>query len=108
MKLRRDNSDARKLFIAYFYSGFVVTFIQSRPYQQPGFRGRVGDEIDDHPVTGQRTTAPVLGDKAKQTVFDLVPFAGTRRKVADLQAQAPLLRQALPGGPHPTGSAAAR
>src|SRR5438552_6844812 len=95
MKLRRDYVDARKLFIADFYSGFVVAFIQSRPYQQPGLRGRVGDEIDDHPVTGQRTTAPVLGDKAEQTVFDLVPLARARRKVADLQAQLQLVRQIL-------------
>src|SRR5207245_686385 len=106
MKLRRDYVDARKLFIADFYSGFVVAFIQSRPYQQPGLRGRVGDEIDDHPVTGQRTTAPVLGDKAEQTVFDLVPLARARRKVADLQAQLQLVRQILQSDfPQPVAAA---
>src|SRR5262249_38072174 len=43
----------------------------------------------------QGTTTPVLGDVAKQAVFDHVPFTGARWKVAHADAESRLVGQAL-------------
>ena len=40
-------------------------------------------------VADQRMAAPVLGDEAEQPMLDLVPLAGARREMADLQASVP-------------------
>ena len=87
MKFRRDDFNARKILIADHYSGFVVAGVQSGAHHQPGLRRRMGNEIYDHLVAGQRATTPVLGDKAEEAVFDFVPFAGAWRKMADGDAQ---------------------
>jgi 3-mercaptopyruvate sulfurtransferase SseA len=49
---------------------------------QSAARLGVGNQLDDHLVTDQRTTAPVHRDEREQTVLDLVPLAGARREVA--------------------------
>src|SRR3990172_7676844 len=56
----------------------------------------------------QRPTAPVLSDMAKHAMLDLVPLAGPRRKVADLQGQAQCIRQVLQGNfPQPVAASIA-
>ena len=42
----------------------------------------VPDEIDDDRPTHERLATPVLGDVTKQTMRNLVPFAGARGTVA--------------------------
>src|SRR6266446_6659485 len=106
VKSCRDDLDARKLFVAHHDSGFVVAGVQGRLHHQPCFRGRMGDEIDDYLVTGQWSATPVLGNKAKEAVFDFVPFAGARWEVANLQPQAQIVSQPLQGNlPQPVAAA---
>ena len=46
-------------------------------------RGGRGDEVDNDLVADEWLATPVLADKGEQTVFYLVPLAGTWREVAD-------------------------
>src|SRR5437867_8920682 len=46
-------------------------------------------------MADQRSAAPVLRDIAKHAMFNLVPFAGTGREVADPEAKADLVSQSL-------------
>src|SRR5580692_5444252 len=48
-------------------------------------------------MTHQRFAPPVLGNKAKQAMLDLVPFAGSGWKMADTQAQIQVIGQFLQG-----------
>ena len=51
-------------------------------YFQPFARGGGSDQIDNDLVTHQRPPPPIHADIGKQAVFNLVPFARARRKVA--------------------------
>nr|WP_239992150.1 hypothetical protein [Rhodopila globiformis] len=65
--------------------------------------GGGADEVDDGAVTDQRVGAPVHADAGEQAMLDLVPCAGARRQVADLDGDArsviKSLRTLFPG-PH--------
>ena len=52
---------------------------------------RARDQVDDHLVTDERLPPPVLADKGKQAVFDLVPLAGSRRQMTDRNPQTGLV-----------------
>src|SRR6266516_6302183 len=52
-------------------------------------------QLQDHRVAGQWLAAPVLADPGKETMLDLVPFACSRRHVADGDRQAGFIRQLL-------------
>src|SRR5437763_2743682 len=54
-----------------------------------------GNQIDNHFDADQRLAAPVLGDARKQSVFDFVPLAGSRWKVADGNLQSGLIGEFL-------------
>ena len=88
MELRGRDRQLRELVVADLDAGFVGMRVQRGADGEAGLRGRAGDQVHDDFVAGQRTTAPVLGDEAKQTMFDLVPLAGPRRKMAHPQPQA--------------------
>ena len=71
--------------------------VQFRPYLEPLRRGRMSDKLNYHLATQQRTPSPVLGDVAEHPVLDLVPFAGSRRKMAHPNLQPQLISQSLQG-----------
>src|SRR6266567_8419460 len=52
-------------------------------HRQPGCCRGGGDEVDDDLMTDQRLAAPILANEREQSVFNLVPLAGARRKVAN-------------------------
>jgi hypothetical protein len=54
-----------------------------------------GDQTDDYLQAGKWLSAPVLTDKGEQAVFDFVPFACSRRKVAHGNGQSGLIGQPL-------------
>ena len=86
-------------------AGRVAAAVESRADLQSCFGRRVGDEIDDDLVADQWLAAPVLCDVAEHSVFDLVPLAGARREVADVDGQAQLGCQVLQGYlPEPVGA----
>lgn len=62
---------------------------------QAGPRGRVGDQLHDGVATDQGFAAPVLCDEGEQPVFDLVPFAGTWRQMANGDRQTEFVGEIL-------------
>ena len=56
--------------------------------RQPVGRFGRGDQFDNNLMTDQRTTAPILRYETKQPMLDLVPFAGSRRKMTNRDRQA--------------------
>ena len=83
------------LCLADLGSAGVGTGVEFRLHFQPFGRGGVGDQVDDDLMAHQRLTAPVLRDVTEEPMLDLVPFARSRRKVADAQTQSRSVRQLL-------------
>src|SRR5436190_270548 len=75
-----------------FWVAFAVELAMNR---ETCASGGGGDQIDDHPVADQRLGAPILGNEREQAVLDLVPLAGSRRKVTDGDLDADLVGEAL-------------
>ena len=55
----------------------------------------VSDQIDDYLMADQRTTTPILGYVAEHPMFDLVPFAGARWKVTNMNRHVQPCRKIL-------------
>src|SRR5271165_2191278 len=68
-------------------AGGVLIGVEDTMDGEPGRRCCVADQVDDHPVALQWSSAPVHGDLGEQPVFDFVPFAGARGQVADGDGQ---------------------
>ena len=52
-------------------------------------------QADDDFIVEQRATTPILSDMTKQAMFNLVPFARSRREVTHMQGQSSLISQLL-------------
>ena len=76
MELRAGDVQMLEFLFADFDSGFVFSLIQRGANCEALLGGCVSDQIHNDCVTGERTPAPVLGDKAEQPMFNLVPFTG--------------------------------
>src|SRR6185295_13825548 len=79
--------------IAHFRAGDDMTcriapLVQLRLYAQASRGARVADQIDHRLKGAEGTTAPVLRDVTKQAMLDLVPLAGARWKMRDMDGQA--------------------
>ena len=90
--------DFRKLMVRDLSAQRVLGCIQFRMNPQAGAGFGFSDEVNDHLVAHKRLAAPVLGDERKQPMLDLVPLAGSRRKVADGDRQGDLVGEALQFG----------
>ena len=90
-----DDVQRRKLFVGHLDAGRIGPAILHGSDCQPFFGGGVGDQFNDRFQRGQRLGAPVDGDKGKESVFDLVPFAGAWRKMADGDGEPGLVGQSL-------------
>src|SRR4051812_36262382 len=64
-------------------------------HDQACTRRRVCDQANDRLVADQRLPSPILSDEAEQPVLDLVPLAGTRREMADVELQSEFVGQGL-------------
>ena len=62
---------------------------------EPALGCRVGDELDDCPITAQRFAAPIDGDEGKEPVLDFVPLAGPRWQMADRDRKLEFISQFL-------------
>ena len=70
--------------------------------------GGTGDQVDHRRAGEERASAPVLGDKAKEPVLNLVPLARPRRKVTDMDGPLEVIGQLLQGHfPQPGATAIA-
>ena len=64
-------------------AGRVCAAIQPARHGEAFRRCRLGNELHHGFVVTQGFAAPIRRDKGKEAVFDLVPFAGPGRKMAD-------------------------
>jgi hypothetical protein len=71
------------LLIGDLDSGGIAVRIELAFHYQTRLCCGRSDEVDDDFMTDQRLASPVLADEREQTVFDFVPFAGTRWEVTD-------------------------
>jgi hypothetical protein len=83
--------------IRHLFAGLVWGRVQRGHDAPPGFRRRIGNELDHHLMAHQWTTTPVFGDMATQAMCNLVPLTGPRRKMAHVDFQAGGVAQLLPG-----------
>ena len=88
-------SGTLRLFSTYFTPGRIFPAIRSAGDFPSFCRDRPGDEMDDRFVIPQRLTAPIGGDEGKQPVFDLVPFAGAWRQMANRNGDARFIGEIL-------------
>src|SRR5664279_2971427 len=95
MELVWSKSDLSQLGIGHLDAGRVGAFVQFRMNPEPCSGSRSGDQVDDDLQTDQGLATPVLRDEGEQSMLDLVPLAGARRKVTDRDAQACLVGQFL-------------
>ena len=65
-------------------TGWIVSAIQFGANFQAGLGGGVRDQVDNDFMAQQRAAAPVLGNVTEHAMLDLVPFAGSRREVANV------------------------
>ena len=81
--------------IAHFYAGWIGVCIELARNSQSiaGVCGR--NQVYHYLVADQGASAPVLSDAGKQSMLYLVPFAGTRREMADADGEAGLIGQSL-------------
>ena len=91
----RLDGEGGHLFISYFASWGVRVGVELALHPQPSFGRGGGNQLEDHGVADKRLAAPVLADPGKETMLDLVPFACSRRQVADGDRQAGFIRQLL-------------
>ena len=74
-----------KFFVGDFASFLVFLSVYPSVHFEAFFCFRGADEIYDHFQGLQRSATPVTRDVTEESMFDLVPFAGSGRIVADLE-----------------------
>jgi len=95
MKIISDHIDGCKFYIGNLDSLGVLSFVQFSLDREPRFRFGVGNQVEHHFMANQGFATPVHGDKGKQAVFNLVPFAGSWRVMADSNRNADFIGQSL-------------
>lgn len=75
--------DFRPLFVGDLAADGIPPAIQSAGDFQTCRRGRFRDQVHHGGIVGQRLPSPVRADEREEPMLNLVPFAGTRRKMAD-------------------------
>ena len=73
----------RQVCIRDFYTFGIKVCVQLSFDSQSRSCRCTSDQADDDGSAHQWFSSPVLGDVAKHAVFNLVPFAGARRKMAN-------------------------
>jgi hypothetical protein len=95
VELGKSEAEVFEFFIGDCDSGVVLARVLGSANDEARRRGCARDEIDDDGVGRQRMPTPVFGDQTEQPMLDLVPLAGTGRKVTDLQGHFEFVRQTL-------------
>jgi len=95
VKSVRSESDRFHLGIGDLAPFFVAAGVEFALHFEPGPCRRCCDEIDHSLIRSQRFAPPVERDEREQTMFDLVPLARARRKVAYGDWDCELVSEAL-------------
>ena len=91
--IRRDMQRV-EFFIRHDDPGWIGALVVLRMHGQTG-GGGAGDALDQGFEAGQRPAPPGATQHTEQPVLDLVPLAGARGEVTDLDGQVPVRRPAL-------------
>ncbi len=95
MKSVSDDVKSFEFLIADLDTRRIGTAILHSSDGQPFFGGGVGDQFNNRFQRGQRLGTPVDGDVGKESVFDLVPLAGSWRKMTHRDDETGLVGQLL-------------
>ena len=79
------NVECCDLLIGDLETGRVEIGVNLSAHFQAGLGTGGGNEIHDDLMTDQGFPTPVLADEGEEAVFDLIPFTGSGRQVADAQ-----------------------
>ena len=90
-----DQVEGSHLLIRYFSAGLIVILIKHGLYGESGRCRGIGDQVDNGSPINEWTAPPVPGDEGKEPMFDLVPFAGARGEVADMDRESGVIRERL-------------
>jgi len=83
------------IFVGDLDPSFVIGLIERCLDTQSLVSCRATNQVHDDFSTQKRCGAPVFSDVTKHPVFDFVPLAGARRKVADMDHHIQLVGQFL-------------
>jgi hypothetical protein len=72
---------------------FIPSVIEPRLKGEAGFRFRVPDQVDDGDAVQQGAPTPIFRNEAEQALLELVPLAGARQKVRDVDGEVEIIRQ---------------
>src|SRR5258708_17017701 len=90
-----QNGECCHLFIGDLASGAVGIGVELALHCQACLSRSGSDQLQDHRVACERFAAPVLADPGKEAMLNLVPFARSRRQVANRDREVGLIRQLL-------------
>ena len=84
-----------QFFVSHFYLWRVLASVKTRLQPQAGARLCGRDQLYNDFVTDQRSTPPVHADMREEPMLDLVPLAGSRRKMANSNLEARVVGESL-------------
>ena len=95
MEVVTGEIERREIGIRCFHSFRIFVLVQFSPHRQAGSGRGCGDELDDRLKTSQRLSEPVDRQEREKAVFDLIPFAGAGRQMADRDGQSEGISESL-------------
>ena len=95
MKFVPNQPNPGKLFIGDLNAFGVGSFVQFGLNSQSSACSRTDNQLDQDFMADQGAPSPVHADIRKQTMFNLVPFARSRGKMADRDREPRLVGQLL-------------
>src|SRR5713101_9743042 len=110
VKLVSGDVKSLEFLIADFDASRIGVGVLDGRDDQSFLGGGMRDELNDRFKRDQGLGTPVDGDVREEPMFDLIPFAGARRKMTDRDAQSSFVGQPLDltlpqAAPHGVGSA---
>src|ERR1700730_7533176 len=87
--------DGGHVCVRYDNAARVLAGVEFTAHSEAGFGGSGRNQLDDHPIADERLGAPVLADKGKEAVLDLVPLAGAGGQGADHDVEPEFVSQLL-------------
>jgi hypothetical protein len=87
MKVGRDEVNPGQLIIGHFDASRINARVEFGLYSQSLLSGSGCNQVKDDIQAHQGPTAPVLSDVTKHAMFNLVPFAGARGEMANLNRE---------------------
>ena len=79
--------DAAQLLITDATAFFIPLGVETRGDLEASFCFRVADQVDHRYAVEQRTAPPVLGDETEHAMLNLIPLAGARGEVRDMNRE---------------------